>query len=381
MKRIIIIIFLVIIWMISSEFFFDTTSTSMHPVVYLQKGSADAQDYNGDGLLDLITGGLTVSESPILLLYHHNATGGFYSVTNAVTFPDGLPQGFFYGRVAFVDVDGNGIVDFFYAGMVDMKNFVHVTALFVQKGLGVFSDASSIFFPNNGLVQTGMAFFDFSPAEKDLLLIGYNINTTYYHFNQSSQTFVDVTSVAFAGAGIVRPYVSFGNVLWSPTPFNGELSCFLLLGVYYAKIYRQNTSGLFFDITNGETFPGLYFWLFGAYAPSSRWADVDSNGLQDFFFTSYYYGPFFMLQEEPEKFYNIFFYRSTKQTEYQLGFGMVDFVDFNGDGRLDLLYGGYAVHEGMSNIYLFYQLPNATYDWTVESLASLLPPAVQLTGI
>src|SRR3989338_5313555 len=98
--KIFLIIICLLIIIMKGKVYFNIAEISFHPVFYVTGGSISAGDYDGDGMRDILLGGMT-SSSLILQLFRQNSTFSFYSVTNRATFPGGIPPGFFAGRVRF----------------------------------------------------------------------------------------------------------------------------------------------------------------------------------------------------------------------------------------------------------------------------------------
>src|SRR3989338_6428264 len=149
MKIIMMILFLWIIYLVGTKKYFDAANQVMYAPTYLQDASLAAGDYDMDGLQDIACGGISASELGgvvIFVLYHQNASLQFYDVTNIVTFPSGVPSGFFFGRVAFVDVDADGLLDFFYAGSVSEYSSLGISNLYVQSNGSSFEKEQHRFF-------------------------------------------------------------------------------------------------------------------------------------------------------------------------------------------------------------------------------------------
>src|SRR3989338_2156767 len=181
MKLYLFVSIIAIIWWYGiSQKYFDSADQAIHNVVYLQLGSLSSGDYDNDVKLDIVGGGSSVSPAPTFILYHHNISMQFFDVTNGVTFPGGVPPGFFIGRVNFVDVNADGLLDIFYSGCNIYGIFSGITNLYVQLNSSIFFLSNNDYFPS-GLPPTFYSFFDFGISDGErlgLILIGASIPFT-----------------------------------------------------------------------------------------------------------------------------------------------------------------------------------------------------------
>src|SRR3989338_9331874 len=93
--------FVMVMVIMKAQKYFYAAEQAFNPIIYLQFGSLSSGDYDNDGKLDIVCGGISVVGASFVL-YHQNMSLNFFDVNNAVTFPNGLPPGFFSGRVVFV---------------------------------------------------------------------------------------------------------------------------------------------------------------------------------------------------------------------------------------------------------------------------------------
>src|SRR3989338_10076833 len=184
------VIMMLIIYLVGAQKYFDAADQAMHPPIYLQEGSLAAGDYDNDGKLDIACGGLANTETEnvlVFILYHQNSSLQFYDVTNTGTFPAGIPPGFFFGRVLFLDVSLDGLLDFFYAGSLSLYGSSGTSNLYIQSNSSTFEDFSNQYFLND-LPPALNAYFDFGSNSHYhflFILIGENIPFTIYNQNDS----------------------------------------------------------------------------------------------------------------------------------------------------------------------------------------------------
>src|SRR3989338_10154505 len=114
--QIMIIIIIIMMEKIKGMKYFDTASLAMNPPMYMMDGSLDVGDFDQDGGLDVVGGGLSMNEENTFVLYRQNVSLHFYNVANVVNFPDGVPSGFSNGRIVFIDINHDGLLDIFFAG-------------------------------------------------------------------------------------------------------------------------------------------------------------------------------------------------------------------------------------------------------------------------
>src|SRR3989338_2287954 len=234
--------------------FMDLTELVLNPTIYLIDGSLDAGDFDNDGMLDFICGGVSVGNALNLKLYRQNQSLLFWDVVNQITFPEGIPNGYYFGKNRLVDVDHDGKLDIFYSGCGAYDTNNGLSMLYVQKQLSVFYRGNEKFFSSGGPIQTLYSFFDFVTFNQNIsfLLICYDIPLVLYVANEvglfndvaNSNTFPDQ----------LPPYnMTYSNALWNDYDRDG-LNDFLLIGSGSALLYRQNRSFVFYNIWNAATF-------------------------------------------------------------------------------------------------------------------------------
>ncbi|HYN23467.1 MAG TPA: FG-GAP-like repeat-containing protein [Pyrinomonadaceae bacterium] len=231
-------------------------------------------DYDNDGKPDLF-----IIRYGSLGLYHND--GGKFSDVAAAA---GIPTyPYLPSSVAFVDVDHDGDLDIFIAGLADL------TKVAKDKAPAVFPD-------------------DFAAARNMLLR------------NDGNGKFTDVTAIA----KLDRPGHSTAVV---PTDFNNKRDVDLLV-VNYGKtpeLFSNQRDGAFRNVAGGI---GL--------AASGRWTsaaagDLNKDGYTDFFFGQADGPALFAISDGQEKF------KTSAAPSGSEGVRSAQFLDYDNDGLLDTL--------------------------------------------
>jgi tetratricopeptide (TPR) repeat protein len=232
---------------------------------------AVAGDYDNDGKPDLF-----VISSGGLSLYHNDGAGKFVDVTASAALP---AYPYLPSSAAFVDVDHDGDLDIFIAGLADLTK--------AATGDAVFPD-------------------DFAPAPKLLLR------------NDGNGKFTDITAAAkLEGSGHAVAVV--------PTDFNNRRDIDLLV-VNYGKapeLFSNQRDGTFRNVA-GEVGLGV----------EGRWTcvaagDVNKDGYTDFFFGRADAAGLFAMSDGREKF------KTSAAPSMTSSARAAQFMDYDNDGLLD----------------------------------------------
>ena len=252
-------------------FLFSITSQSLHPLQNLKFGGMGIGDFNGDGLSDFMVGGISLLFGTNFFLFKQNSSLQFYDITNTGTFPEGLPLGFKMGRPIFVDMNKDGVIDLFYSG--------DVTIVYLQIGFGsVFMLGNSVCFPS-GLPSASGSFSDVADADDagyfGLLLVGSNIPFFLFHQNSSTGVYENVSNAFSFPGGLPASNMDRSNVRWRDFDNDDKLD-FILVGYSLRYLFRQNLTGVFYNVWNTVSFPA-----YASITPqvvSGNWVDYDGNG-------------------------------------------------------------------------------------------------------
>jgi tetratricopeptide (TPR) repeat protein len=256
--------------------FTDITAQSGALSIRIGGTGAVAGDYDNDGKPDLF-----IIRSGSLALYHNDGGGKFSDVTRAAGLPD---YPYLSAATAFVDVDHDGDLDIFVAGLADLSK-------------APTSNRESIIFPG-----------DFAGAPNLLLR------------NDGNGKFTDITVLA-------RVNIVGHALAVVPTDYNNTRDVDLLVLNYGAvqNLFSNQRDGTFKDVAReaGVSLEGR--WT-GAAA-----GDVNKDGFTDFFFGRANGPGLFAISDGKGKFKTSF---APAETE---GATSAQFLDYDNDGLLDCL--------------------------------------------
>jgi Tfp pilus assembly protein PilF len=235
--------------------------------------AAVAGDYDNDTRPDLF-----VARDGSLSLYHNDGGGKFSDVTAAAGIP---AYAYLPGAAAFVDVDHDGDLDIFVAGLADLSK--------APAGEGAFPS-------------------DFAAAPNLLLR------------NDGNGKFTDTTAAAKLDA-------PGHNVAVVPTDFNNRRDIDLFVVAYNAApaLYSNQRDGTFRNVSADVGLGARGGWTCAAVG------DVNKDGFTDFFLGRADGAGLFALSDGREKFKTI---PAPDGTE---GARAAQFLDYDNDGLLDLV--------------------------------------------
>jgi tetratricopeptide (TPR) repeat protein len=270
--------------------FTDITAQSGALSIRIGGTGAVAGDYDNDGKPDLF-----IIRNGSIALYHNDGGGKFSDVTRAVGLPD---YPYLAAATAFVDVDHDGDLDIFVAGLADLS-----------KPPG---NRESVIFPG-----------DFAGAPNLLLR------------NDGNGKFTDITVLAKVNL--------VGHALAIvPTDYNNTRDVDLLVLNYGAvqNLFSNQRDGTFKDVAREV---GLI--LEGRWTSAAA-GDVNKDGFTDFFFGRANGPGLFAISDGKGKFKTSF---APPETE---GATAAQFLDYDNDGLLDCLMlvgGGLRVLRNVGN--------------------------------
>jgi enediyne biosynthesis protein E4 len=318
---------------------------------------ANAADYNNDGLTDILITSIGVD-----LLYRNNGDGTFTEIGKSA----GLQQTTsWHTGSAFGDFDGDGNLDLFITGYVDLHSMSwndpapvcdwygqHVfcgpiglkgehSILYRNNGDGTFTDvskASGILNPAPAHGFTAVT-GDFNGDGKLDIFVANDSDPNYLFLNQGNGTFKEAAldqGLAFNADGraqsnmgvAVGEYAASSRLDVLTTTFNKD----------YFPLFRQNKSATYDEIASSAgiaTLTGKYLgWACGL-------TDFENSGLRDFWIANGhvyptdpdYREPIAILRSVNGKAAQVYSFPATPYTSYRGG----AVADFNNDGKPDLV--------------------------------------------
>ena len=178
-----------------------------------------------------------------------------------------------YGDVVWGDYDSDGKIDLVVSGQDDSSLF---TRVYHNEGTSGFVIAASL----TGLTESSAAWGDYdNDGDLDLLMEGRafgGIDTTRVYRNDGVSGFNDI------GAALTN--VFNGSVAWGDYDNDGDLDILMtgmdINSIGYAKIYRNDGAGSFFDVGANLT---------PMRSGSAAWGDYDGDGDLDALITGSLY--------------------------------------------------------------------------------------------
>jgi hypothetical protein len=318
---------------------------------------ANAADYNNDGYTDILI--TTIGRD---LLFRNNGNGTFTEVSKSA----GLSQNIaWHTGSAFGDFDGDGNLDLFVTGYVDVHKFSFAEPAPVcdYEGLRVFCGPiglpgeRGILYHNNGngsfsdiTAKAGLANIrpahgftvvadDFNQDGKTDIFVANDSDPNFLFLNNGDGTFRESAmdrGVAFNGDG--RAQSNMG-VAVGDLDNDGRLD--LVTTTFhkdYFPLFRQDKSGFFEDIASSSHLAGLTQHYLGW---ATGFADFDNDGVRELWTANghvypkspAYFQPFTIFKDNAGQFTLAWSYPDPPANSYRGGCT----GDFDNDGRVDVV--------------------------------------------
>ncbi|MFM6355959.1 MAG: FG-GAP-like repeat-containing protein, partial [Planktothrix sp.] len=326
--------------------FTEDTSISLPSI---SSGSVAWADYNSDGKPDLFLGGRDSSSKRITKLYKNTGSGFIEDASISLSGVSGH-------WVASADYNSDGKLDLLVTGSDSSYN--PITKLYKNTGNGLIED-TSISFP--GISGHWVAWADYnSDGKPDLLLKGFDSsnNAITKLYKNTGSSFIEDTSISFPG-------IAWSSVAW--VDYNSDGKPDLLVGGGFDSSYNpitklyKNTGNGFIDDTS-ISFLGISGHLVAS-------ADYNSDGKPDLLLTGSdsSYNPITKLYKNTGS----GFIEDTSISFPDISWDSVAWVDYNNDGKLDLLLKGWDSLE--SYITKLYKNTTTNSDTTSPIASSFTP--------
>jgi enediyne biosynthesis protein E4 len=317
---------------------------------------ANAADYNNDGYTDIL-----ITTIGVDLLYKNNGNGTFSEVGAAA----GLSRAVeWHTGSAFGDYDGDGYLDLYVAGYIDVHSislnepapvcpYMSVPGFCGPIGLkggrgilyhnnrdGTFTDVTKRagldeVKPSHGFTAV---FDDFNQDGKIDLFVANDSDPNFLFLNQGNGTFKESAlerGVAFNGDGRAQSNMGVavgdtdnrGRLNILTTTFSGD----------YFPLFRQDKSGFFDD---ASTSAGLTMLTRRYLGWACGFADFDNDGKRDLWLANghvyprvaQYFQPLVVLRNNGGAFSEAFRFPAAPNNSYRGGCA----GDFDNDGRMDM---------------------------------------------
>ena len=289
----------------------ESTSSTFEDVL----GSASFADIDGDADQDLLIIGFSNSNGLITKLYINDGQGIFSEVLDTPF------EGLIYGAIGFADIDADGDQDILLSGDTDISNPDPKTQLYINDGLGNFTEMQNT--PFEGTTNSSIVFVDTDGDNDQDVLIGGLVSGDYIlklFINDGLGNYTEMMNTPFEGA----QFISIGD-------FNGDNAPDILLtNPNSAKVYLNDGASNFtiVDIPFEKVEIG-----------SIAFADIDGDNDQDLMIT----GINGSLVDITKLYTNDGQGNFTEvlNNPFQVvRFGAIAFSDVDGDGDQDLLLTG-----------------------------------------
>ena len=219
-------------------------------------------DYDGDGLMDVLLAGTAqgvagIPDGRFTRLYHNQ--GGWFQESGA-PFPQ-LDQ----VTAAWGDYDNDGDLDLLLSGVADGP--VIVTEVYRNDGGGQFSGINAVW-SLWGRARCAWVDFD-NDGYLDIFVSGLRPGTSRW----AAQLYRNNGDGTFALAPVSLPAFTNGRGYWGDYDNDGDADL-VVSGTEKLQLLHNEAGGVFTDA-------GLYYW--GGSTLTSPWGDYDGNGGLDFF--------------------------------------------------------------------------------------------------
>jgi hypothetical protein len=302
-----------------------------------QSGGAIMEDFDNDGLLDLVV--TSIDPNAVMGLYRNMGDGKFVECTAGA----GLSAQFGGLNCGQTDYNNDGLLDIFIPRGAWIP-FPVRPSLLQNNGDGTFSDVTAEAGLIESLNSNSAAWADYDNDGCIDVMIACERQTNRLYRNEGNGTFVEVARLA----GVQQDSKAFCKAaVWLDYDNDDYPDLFLNNLEGAGRLFRNNRGGAFSDVSASQGIDGPQEGF-----PCWAW-DYDNDGWLDIFATSYYRNVSAVVQGilgEPSG------YQSNRLFHNRRGHGFEDqteaaglnlvlatmgcnFADFDNDGYLDMYLG------------------------------------------
>jgi len=286
-------------------------------LIAISDGDMAVNDYNQDGKMDLLLTGVDAGNAKVTRLYKNEGNAVF--TIEAASF-----EGVAYGGCVFTDLNNDGKPDVLINGLNHQNQ--SVTLLYRNNANGTFTLQTS---PLVGTSYGDVLVFDVNnDSFSDLLISGLNGNN-----QRVMELYVNKGSFTFVKATTTLPALRSGSMSSADINNDGYTDLFITGSSSgsnnHTAVYLNNAGAGF---TLLQSFPGLS-------EGAGTWGDYNNDGFTDLAFFG-----FDKTNLVASVFNNV---AGTSFVDSSIPLpgasqGLVHWVDYNKDNRLDLLLSGYS---------------------------------------
>lgn len=330
------------------------TAIANHGITPLKNGTVVFADFDNDGDQDLLSIGQIEEMGVSTILYENDGSGNFENMSSIFL---GVRH---YGKVKFVDIDGDGDQDALIIG-VDPFSSNGITALYINDGTGNYVRKTDTGLTDMRGLTFAIGDID-GDGDLDLILNGGsyvdgNQDRTKVYKNDGDGHFTLVNGTPF-------PNTTFNEILFADVDGDGDQDVFVLGGsnAPVTKLYLNDGNGNFSE--SSQSFPQVFQGM-------AAFADVDNDGDLDLIFSGA------QSMSANTTLTKLYINNGAGNFTEALGMpftnftsGTVVFADVDGDNDLDVIFSGLMEVVSVSSSHTKLYLNDGSGNYTLDTVNS-----------